>query len=308
MSASAKIVALDTRRELRFVPDSERLSSANPVNAMSIDVEDYFQVSALESRIGRERWSQWELRVDRSTRRALEMFDEAGVKATFFTLGWVAEKCPALIREIVDQGHELASHGYEHKRATMQTREEFREDVRRTKRMLEDMSGVEVRGYRAPSYSICEDNLWAFDELAGAGYRYSSSVYPIAHDLYGMPSAPRFAFRLRESGLLEIPVTTLNYAGRNWPCGGGGFFRLLPYAVYRRGLRRVNRMDRQPGLFYFHPWELDPEQPRVDGLSAKSRFRHYFNLARTQPRLARLLGDFRWDRMDRVFLAAETPS
>lgn len=308
MSASAKIVALDTRREQAFVPDSDRLESANLVNAMSIDVEDYFQVSALESRIGRARWSEWELRVDRNTRRALEMFAEAGVRATFFTLGWVAEKCPSLVREIVDQGHELASHGYEHTRATMQTREEFREDVRRTKQLLEDLSGVEVCGYRAPSYSICEKNLWAFDELAAAGYRYSSSVYPIAHDLYGMPSAPRFAFRLSQSGLLEVPVTTLNYAGRNWPCGGGGFFRLLPYAVYKRALARVNKTDGQPGLFYFHPWELDPDQPRVDGLSAKSRFRHYLNLSRMQPRLARLLRDFRWDRMDRIFLPAESRS
>ena len=161
---------------------------------MSIDVEDYFQVSALESRIGRERWSEWELRVDRNTRRALEMFDEAGVKATFFTLGWVADKCPSLVREIVDQGHELASHGYEHKRATMQTQVEFREDIRRAKQMLEDLSGVEVRGYRAPSYSIGEENLWAFDELAAAGYRYSSSVYPIAHDLYGMPECAAIRF------------------------------------------------------------------------------------------------------------------
>ncbi|MFK8017448.1 MAG: XrtA system polysaccharide deacetylase [Gammaproteobacteria bacterium] len=269
---------------------------------MSIDVEDYFQVSALESRIGRDGWSDWELRVEQSTRRALEMFDAAGVKATFFTLGWIAEQCPSLVRDIVAQGHELASHGYEHKRATMQTPAEFREDIVRTKKLLEDMGGVEVRGYRAPSYSIGSSNLWAFDELAAAGYRYSSSVYPIAHDLYGMPEAPRFAFRLRSTGLLEIPVTTLNMAGRNWPCGGGGFFRLLPYAIYRRGLQRVNQKDRQPGLFYFHPWELDPDQPRVDGLSAKSRFRHYLNLSRTQPRLAKLLSDFKWDRMDRVFL------
>lgn len=308
MSAAAKVVAGNAVAQQRFVPDSERLLSATPVNAMSIDVEDYFQVSALESRIGRERWSEWPLRVDRNTRLALQLFDEAGVKATFFTLGWVAEKCPSLIREIVDQGHELASHGYEHKRATMQTPVEFRDDIRRTKVMLEDMSGVEVRGYRAPSYSIGAGNLWAFDELAAAGYRYSSSVYPIAHDLYGMPDAPRFAFRLRESGLLEIPVTTLKFAGRNWPCGGGGFFRLLPYLLYKRGLARVNRTDRQPGLFYFHPWELDPNQPRVDGLSPKSRFRHYLNLSRTQPRLRRLLRDFRWDRMDRVFLSTEPQS
>ena len=302
MSAAAKVVHASTQRAPVFTPDFERLRAAEPVNAMSIDVEDYFQVSALEPQIGRARWSQWELRVQASTDRALDMFDAAGVKATFFTLGWIAEQCPSLVRRIVDEGHELASHGYEHKRATMQTREEFREDVRRTKALLEDMGGVEVRGYRAPSYSIGRDNLWAFDELAEAGYRYSSSVYPIAHDLYGMPEAPRFAFRLADTGLLEVPVTTVNLGGRNFPCGGGGFFRLLPYAVYRQGLSRVNRVDEQPALFYFHPWELDPGQPRVPGISAKSRFRHYLNLKRMAPRLERLLGDFRWDRMDRVFL------
>ncbi len=302
MSASAKVITQPDSVDALFVPDSDRLISSTPVNAMSIDVEDYFQVSALESRIGRERWSEWEIRVGTSTRRALEMFAEAGVKSTFFTLGWVAEQCPGLVREIVDQGHELASHGYEHKRATMQTQSEFREDIVRTKKLLEDMSGQAVRGYRAPSYSIGRDNLWAFDELASAGYEYSSSVYPIAHDLYGMPEAPRFAFRVRDTGLLEIPVTTINWAGRNWPCGGGGFFRLLPYAMYRRGLARVNQADQQPGLFYFHPWEIDPDQPRVDGLSAKSRFRHYLNLSRMQPRLAQLLKDFQWDRMDNVFL------
>ncbi|MEO1574823.1 MAG: XrtA system polysaccharide deacetylase [Pseudomonadota bacterium] len=269
---------------------------------MSIDVEDYFQVLALEPQIGRARWSQWELRVQSSTERALDIFAAADVKATFFTLGWVAEKCPGLVKAIVDGGHELASHGFEHQRASIQTRDEFRNDVVRTKGFLEDLSGVEVKGYRAPSYSIGRDNLWAFDVLAEAGYRYSSSVYPIAHDIYGMPEAPRFAFRLADTGLLEIPVTTVQLGGRNFPCGGGGYFRLMPYSLYRQGLSRVNRVDQQPALFYFHPWELDPEQPRVPGISAKSRFRHYLNLKRMAPRLERLLGDFRWDRMDRVFL------
>lgn len=302
MSTAAKLIHEPANRVLRPQPDSERLASDTPVNAMSIDVEDYFQVAALEPQIGRQRWKEWELRVQGSTERALAMFDDAGVKATFFTLGWVAEQCPSLVRQIVDNGHELASHGYEHMRATMQTRDEFRADVRRTKALLEDMSGVAVRGYRAPSYSIGRDNLWALDELAEAGYEYSSSVNPIAHDLYGMPEAPRFAFRDTDSGLLEIPVTTVHLAGRNWPCGGGGFFRLFPYALYRRGVAHVNRVDRQPALFYFHPWELDPGQPRVPGLSARSRFRHYLNLKRMAPRLARLLRDFNWDRMDRVFL------
>lgn len=306
MSAAAKLVHEAAQSQLRFVPDYDRLRSAQPVNAMSIDVEDYFQVLALEPQIGRSRWSQWELRVQASTERALALFEAADVKATFFTLGWVAEQCPSLIKAIVDGGHELASHGFEHKQASAQSRDEFRNDVVRTKAFLEDMSGVEVNGYRAPSYSIGRDNLWAFDVLAEAGYRYSSSVYPIAHDIYGMPEAPRFAFRLADTGLLEIPVTTVQFGSRNYPCGGGGYFRLMPYSLYRQGLRRVNRVDQQPALFYFHPWELDPEQPRVPGISAKSRFRHYLNLKRMAPRLERLLGDFRWDRMDRVFLPNDT--
>lgn len=223
MSAAAKLVHEAAQSQLRFVPDYERLRSDQPVNAMSIDVEDYFQVLALEPQIGRARWSQWELRVQSSTERALDIFAAADVKATFFTLGWVAEKCPGLVKAIVDGGHELASHGFEHQRASIQTRDEFRNDVVRTKGFLEDLSGVEVKGYRAPSYSIGRDNLWAFDVLAEAGYRYSSSVYPIAHDIYGMPEAPRFAFRLADTGLLEIPVTTVQLGGRNFPCGGGGY-------------------------------------------------------------------------------------
>jgi polysaccharide deacetylase family protein (PEP-CTERM system associated) len=269
---------------------------------MTIDVEDYFQVSAFEQHIGRKNWDRWPLRVERSTRLAMEMFDEAGIKATFFTLGWVAEQCPQLVRDIVSGGHELASHGYAHHRANSQTPAVFREDVSRTRKILEDVAGASVRGYRAASYSIDASNLWAFDELAEAGYVYSSSIYPIAHDHYGMPDAPRFAFVLRDSGLLEIPVTTLRFAGRNWPCGGGGYFRLLPYSVFRAALKRVNRSDGQPGLFYFHPWELDPAQPRVPGVNARTRFRHYVSLQRMEPRLARLLADFRWDRMDRIFL------
>ncbi|MEM6640221.1 MAG: XrtA system polysaccharide deacetylase [Pseudomonadota bacterium] len=269
---------------------------------MSIDVEDYFQVAAFEGRVSRGDWAGIETRVVDNTERALAMFGAANVKATFFTLGWVAERFPSLIRDIVAAGHELASHGSDHYRATTQTPAQFRDDIRRAKDVLEEHGGVAVRGYRAPSYSIGRTNLWAFDELAEAGYEYSSSVYPIVHDLYGMPEAPRFAFRLADTGLLEVPVTTLRLRGRNLPFGGGGYFRLMPYSVYRRGFARVNAVDRQPGLFYFHPWEIDPQQPRVSGLSARSRFRHYLNLDRMAPRLTRLLQDFRWDRMDRVFL------
>ncbi|NNF16581.1 MAG: DUF3473 domain-containing protein [Gammaproteobacteria bacterium] len=268
---------------------------------MSVDVEDYFQVSAFERVIPRSDWPRWELRVEANTDRVLQLFDDAGIKATFFMLGWVAERCPELVRRIVAGGHELASHGYQHTRVVNQNQAEFAADIRKTKRMLEDISGQEISGYRAASYSIGRDNLWALDELQAAGYRYSSSIYPINHDLYGMPEAPRFAFLTGTNGLLEIPVTTAKYAGKNLPCGGGGYFRLLPYFLYRRALQRVNKQDQQPGVFYFHPWEVDPEQPRVPGISAKTRFRHYLNLHRMSVRLQRLIRDFKWDRMDRVF-------
>lgn len=273
-------------------------------NAMTVDVEDYFQVSAFESYIAREQWEQWPRRVERNTHRILDLFAESGVKATFFTLGWVAERHPALIRRIVADGHELASHGYAHIRATQQTPAEFRTDVTRTKALLEDLGGAAILGYRAASYSIGAGNLWALAELEQAGYRYSSSIYPIRHDLYGMPEAPRFVFHPDNApALLEVPVTTVTAFGKTLPCGGGGWFRLWPYALSRWALRRVNQHDRQPGLFYFHPWEIDPEQPRPSGINRKTRLRHYLNLRRMEGRLRALLRDFRWDRMDRVFLA-----
>lgn len=236
--------------------------------------------------------------------RILDLFAAEGVRATFFTLGWVAERYPHLIRRLVAEGHELASHGYEHVRVVNQDPDAFRNDVVHTKHLLEDLGGVEVRGYRAASYSIGEKNLWALDVLHEAGYRYSSSIYPIRHDLYGMPDAPRFAFRPKPDGILEVPVTTVMLGGRKFPCGGGGYFRLFPYSLSRWAMRRVNEHDRQACLFYFHPWEIDPEQPRQQGLPLKTRVRHYLNLSRTEARLRRLLHDFNWDRMDRVFLQA----
>jgi len=273
---------------------------------MTVDVEDYFQVSAFEGHIDRAQWDTLSCRVEVNTDRILALFDAAGVKATFFTLGWVAERYPALIRRIVEGGHELASHGYAHVRVTQQQPAEFRADVEKTKYLLEDIGGVEVRGYRAASYSIGAGNLWALDELGEAGYRYSSSIYPVRHDLYGMPEAPRFAFRPRgEASILEVPITTLRVAGKNLPCGGGGFFRLYPYAVSRWALRRINDGEGQSGMFYFHPWEIDPAQPRQTGLDLKTRTRHYLNLGRMESRLQALLGDFAWDRMDRVFLASK---
>lgn len=273
-------------------------------NALSVDVEDYFQVSAFERHIARDTWETLPCRVERNTDRVLELFAEHGAKATFFTLGWVAERYPSLVRRIVEAGHEVASHGYSHVRVTQQTPAEFSADVRRTKHLLEDVSGIEVRGYRAASYSINRDTLWALDTLNDAGYHYSSSIYPVRHDLYGMPDAPRFPFRHKETGILEIPISTVKLMRRNWPGGGGGFFRLLPYAASRWAIRRVNRDDGRPSVFYFHPWEIDPDQPRQTGLSLRTRTRHYMNLSRMERRLERLLSDFHWDRMDRIFLDA----
>ena len=271
------------------------------VNALSIDVEDYFQVSAFASCIERSRWDSIECRVERNIDCVLALLSEGNAKATFFTLGWIAERYPLLVRRIADAGHELASHGFAHHRASEQERGVFLADIRLAKAILEDISGAEVRGYRAPSFSIGASNPWAFDAIAEAGYRYSSSLYPIRHDHYGVPDAPRFAHEVRP-GLLEVPVATVRVLRKNWPAGGGGYFRLLPYLVSRWSIRRINERDRQPAIFYFHPWELDPEQPRVEGIGAKTRFRHYVNLRRMAPRLACLLRDFRWDRADRVFI------
>lgn len=270
-------------------------------NALTIDVEDYFQVSALAPYIPRDQWDSRECRVERNVDRILQMLDERQTRATFFTLGWIAERYPHLVRRIVDGGHEVASHGYGHERASDLNAADFSADVGRAKKMLEDISGHEVKGYRAPSFSIGASNLWAFDCLELAGYRYSSSIYPIRHDHYGMPDAPRFAHRVR-SGLLELPVTTARFFNRNWPASGGGYFRLLPYPLSRWLLQKVNELDRQAAIFYFHPWEIDAGQPRIPGISAKTRFRHYVSLQHTEGRLRRLLGDFKWGRMDEVFL------
>ena len=271
-----------------------------PVNVMTVDVEDYFQVSAFEPYISRDSWGRLECRVERNVDRILQLFDRHGVKATFFTLGWIAERYPQMVRRMVAQGHELASHGWSHVRVTQQDQDAFRQDIVRTKALLEDVSGQEILGYRAASYSIGADNLWALDVLRETGHLYSSSIYPIRHDLYGMPEAPRFAFRPGEGDFLEFPVTTFRIANKNLPCGGGGWFRLLPYAGMRWAIRRVNRVDGEAAIFYFHPWEIDPDQPRQDGIDAKTRFRHYLNLERMESRLNCLLGDFSWGRMDEV--------
>jgi polysaccharide deacetylase family protein (PEP-CTERM system associated) len=271
---------------------------------MTIDVEDYFQVHAFASRIDRCDWPSWECRIERNTDAILAMLDEAGCWATFFTLGWIAERYPGLVRRIVAGGHELASHGMAHIRADRQDRAAFRSDVGGSRRLLEDVGGTAVAGYRAASFSIGRDNLWAFEALIDEGYAYSSSIYPISHDHYGMKEAPRFPFRPDGSpNLLEIPISTVALCGRNLPCGGGGYFRLLPYRLSRWQIGWVNSHDRRPAVFYFHPWEIDPGQPRPAGLPLRTRFRHYTNLGAMTGRIRRLLAEFAWDRMDRVFLA-----
>lgn len=268
-------------------------------NALSIDVEDYFQVSAFEGAIARSQWPRQPLRVARNVARLLALLEQHQVKATFFTLGWVARREPAVVRDIVAAGHELASHGFDHFRASAQTEQAFYRDIAAARSLLEDVGGVAVRGYRAPSFSLGPRTPWAHEAIARAGYRYSSSVYPVRHDHYGVPDAPRFAHTAHAS-LIEIPVASVRVWSRNWPAGGGGFFRLLPYAVSAWMIRRINAEGR-PAVFYLHPWELDPAQPRVGHAPLKSQLRHYLNLSRTEPRLARLLSAFEWARIDTVY-------
>ncbi len=275
-------------------------------NALTIDVEDYFQVSAFAPHIDRADWDSRECRVEHNIDRILKLLGEEQTKATFFTLGWVAERYPQMVRRIVSEGHELASHGYGHQRASDLTEAEFFHDVSHAKALLEDIGGQQVQGYRAPSFSIGTGNLWALDTLLRAGYRYSSSIYPVKHDHYGMPDAPRFAHQIRD-GLMEVPPTTLRLFNRNLPSSGGGYFRLLPYALSRWMLQQVNQRDAESAIFYFHPWEIDPGQPRVSGIDLKTRFRHYVNIGRTEQRLARLLKDFHWGRMDDIFLKSRAP-
>lgn len=276
------------------------------INALSIDVEDYFQVSAFEAHINRDQWSQIDCRVERNINEILALLDEHHVRATFFTLGWIAERFPQLIRQIADQGHEIASHGYDHVRVTKQSRDEFAQDILHTKKLLEDICACPITGYRAASYSINRTNLWAHEEILNAGHRYSSSVYPIHHDLYGIPDAPRFAFRpLAGADLVEIPVTTLEIGSRRIPCGGGGFFRLYPYPVSRWMINRVNSKEHQSAIFYFHPWEIDADQPRIPDLPWKTRFRHYLHLDQTKQRLGALLRDFKWAPMNQVYFGKQ---
>lgn len=274
------------------------------VNAMTVDVEDYFQVQAFAGCIDPSSWDSIPCRVEANTDRILQGFERAGVHGTFFTLGWIADRHPGVVRRIVAAGHELASHGYGHARVDSLTPDQFREDIRRAKGVLETIGGVPVRGYRAPTFSIGPRNPWAFDVLDEEGHAYSSSIYPVRHDLYGVPDAPRFPYRPASGALVEIPMTTVRLAGRNMPIAGGGYFRLMPYTLFRAALRQFHRADEAPGVFYFHPWEVDPAQPRVRAASRMSRFRHYVNLRAMHGRVERLLRDFAWGRMDEVFASA----
>ena len=271
------------------------------VNAMTVDVEDYFHVRAFHNVLARDSWESLPTRVERNTGRMLDLFADKGAKGTFFVLGWVAERYPQIVRRIASAGHEIASHGYGHQNIDTQSRDEFRADVRRAKQLLEDISGRPVRGYRAPTFSIGPKTWWAYDVLAEENHVYSSSIYPIAHDLYGMPDAPRTPFHPTSGPIVEVPMTTVRYGKRNFPASGGGYFRLLPYGLSRRAYTHVNRNEGAPCIFYCHPWEIDPGQPRVAGASFKSRLRHYTNLGAMERRISRLLDDFAWGRMDEVF-------
>lgn len=273
-------------------------------NALSVDVEDWFQVGAFEGVIDRESWDSLPRRVERNTDHVLRLFGDAGVTATFFTLGWVAERHPALIRRIAEAGHEVASHGWDHRRVFTLTEQEFAADLDRAKAAIEDACGHSPAGYRAPSFSIDARTPWAHAVLAERNYAYSSSVAPLSHDHYGWPGSPRFAWRpLPDSELIELPVTTVEVAGRRMAAGGGGFFRVLPYAFSRWAISRTNRRDRRPAIFYFHPWEVDPGQPRVGDAPLRSRLRHYTNLSVMEPKLLKLLRDHRWGRTDEVAAA-----
>lgn len=265
-------------------------------NALTVDIEDYYQVSGFESHISFEEWPQHESRVVANTWRILELFHFHQVKATFFVLGWIAEHYPQVVRAIRQEGHEIASHGYRHRLLYNMTREEFLEDTKRSKEILEDLTGVPVVGYRAASYSVIPKTLWALDILHDFGFEYDSSIFPIHHDRYGIPDAPRFPYvHLLSEGrkLLEFPLSTVRLFGRNLPVAGGGYLRLFPYRFIRWGIRHLNETEQAPAIVYLHPWEIDPGQPRIQG-SRLSRFRHYVNLDKTESRLRHLLRDFRF--------------
>lgn len=272
------------------------------LNAFSVDVEDYFQVAAFEGSVSRSDWSQFEPRVVGNTRRLLGLLERFSAKGTFFTLGWVAERWPGLIREVHEAGHELAIHGYDHRSITSLSPEEFRADIRLSKQRVEDAAGAEVIGYRAPNYSIVKSTLWAADILLEEGFRYDSSVFPIVHDRYGIPDAPRFPWVLRqrdEARLIEFPISTVRILGANLPFVGGGYLRHFPMRFILWGMRHVNRVERRPTVVYIHPWEIDPGQPRIQA-PRRTQLRHYRNLGKTEARLSALLSEFRFGTLREV--------
>lgn len=266
-------------------------------NFLTIDVEDYFQVSAFDDIIRPDQWDRYESRVERNTSFLLDLLAQKQIKATFFVVGWIAERYPGIVRSIVGQGHELACHSYLHRRIYTFTPDEFREDTKRAKGILEDLSGKRISGYRAPSYSITEKSLWALDILEELGFTWDSSIFPIRHDMYGIPDAPRFFYKLPNHDMVEFPISTAVFWGRRLPVGGGGYFRLFPYWFTKMALQRINECEKQPFMFYLHPWEIDPGQPRMKKASLFSRFRHYNNLEKTEARLNRLLDDFSFDKI-----------
>jgi polysaccharide deacetylase family protein (PEP-CTERM system associated) len=267
---------------------------------MTVDVEDYFQVSAFESVLNPSDWPSIPLRVEKNANRLLDIFAENNVKSTFFTLGWVAQRCPQLIKRIVDEGHEVASHGSNHRRATTMTRDEFIEDVRTSKEVLEDLSGKRVLGYRAPSFSVNDDNQWVYEVIKDLGFVYSSSTYPISHDLYGVPEWPRYK-HVRKEGIIEIPIPTIRKGDHNVGIGGGGYFRLYPYWLSSKRINTFMKKETVPYSFYFHPWEIDPEQPRISAAPLKSKIRHYINLGAMEGKIRKLLRDYRWGTMIQAY-------
>jgi polysaccharide deacetylase family protein (PEP-CTERM system associated) len=270
-------------------------SPASMVNALTIDVEDYFHPNAMDAAVSPADWDCLPHRVERNTLRLLDLLDAQHVQATFFVLGWVAERWPQLVVEIDRRGHEVASHGYAHRLVYRQEPSQFRADVKRGKAILEDRLGAPVAGFRAASYSLVDSTLWALDILIEEGFTWDSSIFPIRHDLYGIPGFSRVPVTIRRpaGAIVEIPATTVRFLGRNWPVAGGGYFRLFPYSVTRCALRHLNRREGIPAVVYLHPWEIDPEQPRL-AAAAISRFRQYANLRVTEARLLRLLRDFRF--------------
>jgi polysaccharide deacetylase family protein (PEP-CTERM system associated) len=265
-------------------------SSQDPSNLLTVDLEDYFHVEAFADRISMSSWSSFPARVRTNTERILQLLDHYHFRATFFVLGWVAERDPELIRQIANAGHEVGCHSYAHRRVNTLAPEAFRRDLRRARDTIEEAAGTKVLGYRAPTFSIGRENQWAFEILAEEGFLYDSSVFPISHDLYGFPEAPRFAYRVNlksQRKLFEVPMSTVRIRGSNWPVGGGGYLRVLPMWYNQWGMRKIREKERQPCVLYFHPWEIDADQPRING-KWKSRLRHYTGLRSMESRLRTL--------------------